>query len=211
MLEFCKLDSSEVTPEIKTGVLTVYGDFLDDFDTKLQDNSDLDIGQFMNLMKIDTQNYLGLILSGHSPLRQAMYQVISHSHSLGLLHNTQAAYSYMIYMNDTQLEAFDKVVDLLKQDAPSVLDIDLRSVMAHSSTMTGLVLSNHARSDYKRQRFQVNHLYKNLLTQMEAMKKKRAPIFMDKILACLDPKDTADMLKNHSLEVLLKTYVYVAQ
>ena len=123
MLEFCKL--TEVSDELKTGVLTVYGEFLDDFDTKLQDSSDLDIGQFMNLMKIDAQNYMALILSGNGPLRHAMYQVIAHSHSLGLLHNTQAAYSYMIYMNDLDLDAYDKVVDLLKQDAPSVLDIDL--------------------------------------------------------------------------------------
>ena len=71
MLEFCKL--TEVSDELKTGVLTVYGEFLDDFDTKLQDTSDLDIGQFMNLMKIDAQNYMALILSGHSPLRHAMY------------------------------------------------------------------------------------------------------------------------------------------
>jgi len=59
MLSLCK-KSSKLSVESKTGVLEIFGLFLQDLNKFLAKSTKYDFGQYLNLLKIDSYEYLYL-------------------------------------------------------------------------------------------------------------------------------------------------------
>jgi hypothetical protein len=74
MLELCK--GGDLSNDSKTAILEIHSNLLEDFNRKMIENSktSVDFGQYINILKINIEDYLPLIISPDFSLRKALFR-----------------------------------------------------------------------------------------------------------------------------------------